>query len=241
MSQDGLSSLRKQARSKKLTAPSPGDGPDISDLPEMEELPEESMAEESHPSAAAAADKFQKYAAMRRDPNAAIVPVRKRLVSLSVRPSPHRDWFIRVSTHPEHRGRLPLFWDKGADGIAYLVAAEALAFLPHRVSENDCVLTITRQGSWFLWCSPMENEQGEWNSWHASAYDMKEVATTSWIRVVGNRQINGYEPIEPVAAITQEPVFPENLVWLDVIKLAFRRRHIENETHPVVARILGQG
>jgi len=206
----------------------------------MEELPEESLADENRPSVAAGVEKFKRYGEMRRDPNAGIVPVRKRLVNLPVRSGPFRDWFVRVSRNPEHRGILPLFWDKGTDGTAYLVGEEVQAFIPNRVGNNDCVLTITRQGSLFLWCTPLENEQGEWNSWHSSAYDMKEVAVASWVKIVGNRQINGYDPIDPDVAITQEPIFPDNLQWAEIVHLAFRRRLIEKEAHPVLSRSLGR-
>jgi hypothetical protein len=230
---------RPKARKEKSAAPTPGDGSDVAP-PEMEELPEEPVEEANRPSNAAAAAKFARYGAMRRDPNADIVPVRKRLVNLPVRNSPFRDWFVRVSPNREHRGTLPLFWDKGTDGTAYLVGEEAQAFIPHRVGNNDCVLTITRQGSLFLWCTPLENEQGEWNSWHSSAFDMKEVASSSWIKVVGNRQISGYDPVDPEVAITQEPVFPDNLKWPEIVHLAFRRRLIEKEEHPILARILGR-
>ena len=195
-------STNKDTQPEKLVpneepaAPQPN-GPDMP--PEMEELPEESQ-EENRPSIAAAVEKFKKYGAMRRDPNAEIVPVRKRLVNLPVRNAPFRDWFIRTSRNPAHRGVLPIFFDRGGDATAYLVGDDAQAFLPNRVANHDCVLTITRQSSLFLWCTPLENEAGEWNSWHSSAFDMKEVASASWIRVVGNRQINGYDPVDPEVA-----------------------------------------
>ena len=94
MSQDDAAPQSQQARSKKRkpAAPNLGDGQDVvhSAPPPMEELPEE-PAEENRPSVAAAAEKFKRYGAMRRDPNASIIPVRKRLVNLPVRNSPFRD------------------------------------------------------------------------------------------------------------------------------------------------------
>jgi hypothetical protein len=236
---------RKRGRPRKVvptTSAVPGDGsdPGYLDPPEMEELPEEPTEEENRPSMAAAAEKFKRYGELRRDPNAAIVPVKKRLVNLPVRNSPFRDWFVRTSCNAEHRGHLPLFWDKGGDGNAYLVAEEAQGFLSNHIHNNDCVLTITRQGSLFLWCTPLENEQGDWNTWHSTAYDMKEIAASSWIKVVGNKQLSGYEPVDPEVVMTREPTFPDNLEWSEIVHLAFRRRLIEKEEHPVLARILGR-
>src|SRR5689334_14897233 len=60
----------------------------------FDEVPEEKDREkENRRSVAAATDKFAKYGAMRRDPKAEVVPVRKKLVNLPVRGSPNRDWF----------------------------------------------------------------------------------------------------------------------------------------------------
>jgi hypothetical protein len=106
------------------------------------------------------------------------------------------------------------------------------------VQNNYGVLTITKQGSLFLWCSPLEDNQGNWNAWHQSAHDMKEVAAENWVKVQGNKQINGYEPIDPLVPITQQPAFPDNLQWEEILHLAFRRRLIEREDHPVIRRIL---
>jgi hypothetical protein len=206
--------------------------------PRLEELPEEQQEEINRPSVAAAAEKFKKYAAMRRDPNAEVVPVRKRLVSLPVRNAPHRDWFVRTSQKPDHRGTLPLFWDKGGDGSSYLVDEAVQYLLGDRVQNNYGVLTLTKQGSLFLWCSPLEDDQGNWNAWHQSAHDMKEVAADAWVKIQGNKQINGYEPVDPLVPIMQEPLFPDNLSWAEILHLAFRRRLIESEDHPVIRRIL---
>jgi hypothetical protein len=203
---------------------------------DLKELPEEPQDEANRPSVAAASEKFKKYGAMRRDPKAEIVPVRKRLVNLPVLRSPDQNWFVRTSTNPEHSGTLPLFWDKGGDDNAYLVD-EAVQDRLAKVNDNYCVLAITKQGSLFLWCTPLENLQGEWNSWHASAHDMKAVAAEAWVKVASNKQIGGYDAVDPIMPITQVPVFPDNLSWPEIVHLAFRRRLIEKEDHPIIRRI----
>ena len=83
-----------------------------------------------------------------------------------------------------------------------------------------------------------QDDQGNWNSWHSSAHDMKEVAKESWIKVVGNKQMGGYDPVDPLVPITQETTFPGNLNWHEIVHLAFRRHLIEKEDHPIIRRIL---
>jgi hypothetical protein len=205
--------------------------------PEFDELPEEQETE-NRPSVAAAAEKFVKFGPMRRDPKAELVPTRKRLVNLSVRNNPVADWYVRTSTNREHHGVLPIFRDKSGDDSLYLVDESVQYLLGNRVRNNHC-LTVTKQGSPFLWCSPLEQADGEWNSWHSSAYDMKEIAAETWIKVQSNKQIAGFEPHEIAPHLAaDEPKFPDNLKWVDIIALAFRRRLIEKENHPIIRRIL---
>jgi hypothetical protein len=199
-------------------------------------VPEDGEEQSGKVNPAAAADKFKKFASMRRDPKSALVPVNKKLTSIPAR-TPHRNWFVRTSLHPEHQGTLPLFWDKGADGVPYLVDDSCLDLL-EGVRSNYCVLTTTRQGLLFLWCSPLENEDGTWNSWHASAHDMKTEAGYAWASVRGNKQAGGYDLILPVANYA-EPTFPEGLTWHQIVHLTFRRHLIETPDHPVILRISG--
>jgi hypothetical protein len=68
---------------------------------------------------------------------------------------------------------------------------------------------------------------------------MKEVAAENWIKTISNKQLPGFEAAEPDVPITIEPVFPDHLQWHEIVHLAFRRRLIEKEDHPVIRRILG--
>ena len=110
--------------------------------PELEELPEEPAEEENRPSVAAAAEKFKQYGKMKRDPKAGIVPIKKRLIAIPPRKSPHGDWFVRTSRNPQHNGILPLFWDKGGDDGPYLVGAPVQYLLP-KTGNNYCVIAVT--------------------------------------------------------------------------------------------------
>jgi hypothetical protein len=203
--------------------------------PVVEELPEEQDAPQPiRP--AAAAEKFKKFGAMRRDPQASLVPVRKRLTAIPPR-TPNKEWFVRTSRHPDHNGILPLYWDKSGDGHPYLIDETVQDFFGEAVRNNYCVLSCTRQLVYFLWCSPLEGPDGDWNTWHSSAHDMKGFAAESWIRVKSNKQLAGYEVVDPIGAPPPDPVWPD-ISWEDIVRLAFRRHLVETENHPLINRLL---
>jgi hypothetical protein len=174
----------------KANGAAPLEEPDIDELPEEPEQP-------SPVNPAAGAEKFARFGRMRRDPKAELIPTRKRLVAIPAR-TPSKNWFVRSSTNSKHQGVLPLFWDKDGDGKPYLVDEDCIDFFDiGAVRNNYCTLSITRQKTLFLWCGPLEAPDGDWNSWHASAHDMKLLAANSWIRIVANKQLAGYDVIEP--------------------------------------------
>jgi hypothetical protein len=201
------------------------------------ELPEPPAPDVARP--AATADKLKKFAEARTDPKTGLVQVRKRLISLPVRKGPHQDWFVRTSKRPQHHGILPLFWDKGGDDEASLVDDAVRDYFAGRVQRNYGVLTITRTKTLFLWCNPLENDKGEWNSWHRSAHDHKLLAADAWIRVIPNKELGGYEPGDPCGGPYSEPEFPEDLTWERIVELAFRRHYIDSAEHPIIRRLLG--
>lgn len=202
----------------------------------IEELLEEEPQVSQTVRPAAAAEKFEKFAEMRRDPRASMAQTKKRLVDIPAR-TPDKAWFVRTSGRPQHQGILPLYWDKAGDGHPYLIDPAVQDYFGKDVRNNYCVLSITRQGTFFLWCSPLEDEEGNWNSWHASAHDMKGFAAVSWIRVQSNKQLGGYEPNDPKVQ-PPDPEWPD-ISWGDIVRLAFRRHLVEVESHPLINRLLG--
>jgi hypothetical protein len=200
-----------------------------------EELPEEAQTPQTvRP--AAAAEKFATFTAMRHDPSTSLVQARKRLVTIPAR-SPDKAWFVRTSLNPEHSGILPLYWDKSGDGRPFLIAESVQDYFGNDVRNNYCVLSVTRQQMFFLWCSPLEDQEGNWNPWHSSAHDMKALAATAWIRVKSNKQLGGYEPFDPIGSQPPDPEWPD-ISWGDIVRLAFRRHLVEMETHPLINRLM---
>jgi hypothetical protein len=202
-----------------------------------EELPEESQTPQ-RVRPAAAAEKFAKFAEMRHDPNTSLVQTRKRLVTIPARKMPDKAWFVRTSTLTGHSGILPLYWDKGGDGHPFLIDEPVQDYFGDDVRNNYCVLSVTRQATFFLWCNPLEDPDGNWNSWHASAHDMKALAAKSWVRFKSNKQLGGYEVWDPRGEQPPDPEWPD-ISWNDIVRLAFRRHLVEVETHPLINRLMG--
>jgi hypothetical protein len=67
---------------------------------------------------------------------------------------------------------------------------------------------------------------------------MKTFAADSWLKFRSNKQLGGYEPVDPDPPITEEPDWP-NISWGDIVRLAFRRHLVEVETHPLIRRLMG--
>jgi hypothetical protein len=204
----------------------------------LEELPEETT--QRRPREPASEEKLREFAKYRRDPQAGAGVAKKKLVSVPAKGSPPRDRYLRTSTDPRHNGTLPLFYDKGGDGGIHLVEAHCVDHLgADRVKDSYCVLTVTRQGSYFLWCTPLEDSDGSWNAWHESAHEGKEACADEWLTFIPNKEINGYDTRPPLQPDTfPEPEFPD-IDWATIVKLTFRRRIIDKPDHPIIVRILG--
>src|SRR3989441_7747838 len=87
-------------------------------------------------------------------------------------------------------------------------------------------------GSVFLW--PIRETS---NSWAESGRAALQEATTSWVRLHGNRVIGGYD-VEYPKLEPKPAVFPTE-PFTKIIERAFKSNLIESEEHPLVKRLMG--
>ena len=73
----------------------------------------------------------------------------------------------------------------------------------------------------------------------ASAHEAARRAEDSWIRVVSNRAINGYDVYEAASALG-EPEWPEGVTFEMVLRIAFRERFITSLDHPILRKLRGE-
>jgi hypothetical protein len=113
--------------------------------------------------------------------------------------------------------------------------------LPELVDEVMHVTMFTAidsAGNVFLWPVPMERD-GKKQEWWRSAREAAEIARTRWVRVKANQGIQGYDVIE-ATGIKREPVWPADVTYKDILRIAFRSYRISDFSHPVIKELRGQ-
>src|SRR6266481_9109402 len=63
-----------------------------------------------------------------------------------------------------------------------------------------------------------------------------EKAMGKWIRVVANMSLGAYEISEATADLP-DPVWPADLTFAEILKVAFRDRYVDSPDHPPVKRL----
>jgi hypothetical protein len=152
---------------------------------------------------------------------------------------PPKERVFRVHPDPKFRLKTVLL-DLKDDNETYLVLP---ALRQHLANEGTCgvfmlLACVSKQGSPFLWPIRMADPDGQWNSWHQSAWQIAEKAMIRWARMQSNREARHYmanydkRPPEE----QQEPVWPD-LTFAEWLRLAFQGFTIDRLDHPVLKRL----
>jgi hypothetical protein len=162
--------------------------------------------------------------------------VEKLLTAVPVRKPIKRDW-IRVHADPAYRMSPAAVIELREERETYLVLPHLAIELSGEFRLSTLYLAINRQGVAFVWPVPLPDEGGRRNLWSESAHDAAELAMASWVRVVPNLSLNGYEVLTTTLPLA-DPEWPK-LSFGEVLKLAFRGSVIDSLDHPVVRRLRG--
>ena len=100
------------------------------------------------------------------------------------------------------------------------------------------VTTINRLGVLFLWPLKRTGPYGQSNPWYETGIEAANLATSSWIKVVADMNLGGYQSFEAKADLP-EPVWPEH-TFQELLEIAFRDHFIDALDHPVVKQLLGE-
>jgi hypothetical protein len=171
---------------------------------------------------------------LRVDQSFAETGVKRLLLKVPVRP-PNPQKFVRV--HPTFHATLPVIRLK--DEAEYYLVNKTL--VPELVDELLYVTMFTavdRAGNVFLWPVPQERD-GKKQEWWRSAREAAEIAITRWVRVKANTGIQGYDVSEATGIMT-EPVWPADVTYKDILRIAFRSYRIDAMDHPVIRELIGQ-
>jgi hypothetical protein len=157
------------------------------------------------------------------------VPVRK----------PDRTEFFRV--HPDWTTDTFIYEDKeDPDRTVYLVQRNMQDFFTGReIKLVRLFVAINKRGTVFLW--PVRLPVGNSNfgrRWSDTALLVAEEAKTTWVRMIGERDLGGYEMYRAKGDLGT-PQWPDKS-FRDLIALAFRGQLIDSSDHPVIRGLAGE-
>ena len=166
---------------------------------------------------------------------ASSIGVKKLLTTVPVR-KPDSQAFVRV--HPDEAYRLETaVLELKEDREIYLVDKRLWRELPGEIIPKVLFTYITRQGVVSLWPIRLPGEDGRIDDWNRSALEAAHKAMGSWIRVVSNRSLGGYELLQAVGDIP-DPSWPEHS-FQELLRVAFKGRFVRDLEHPALLRLRG--
>jgi hypothetical protein len=164
------------------------------------------------------------------------VGTKKLLTTVPVR-KPGKQEFVRVRSEPEYRGAFAILELK-EDNEYYLLMPNIAEAIPAEFRSMMLYTTINRQRTVTLWPVRLPSSDGRRDEWQRSAQESAERAMTTWVRIVGNKNLGAYE-IWPATGNVPEPEWPEH-TFQDLLRIAFRERIIDGFDHPVLKRLRGE-
>jgi hypothetical protein len=163
-----------------------------------------------------------------------IVGVRKLLQTVPIR-KPRNTDFVRV--HPEHM--LDCLGLEIKSKMEHYFVLPALApILTEFVEPTRLRLTVTRQGTVFLWPIKLPKDDGRTDRWRTSAAEAASLAETRWTRVSSDIHLGAYQPFVADDDLG-DPKWPEE-PWSTIVQVALRDSLIDSEQHPVVRDLQGK-
>lgn len=163
--------------------------------------------------------------------------VRKVISTIPCRKPSKSEWFMVRAGEEWRLQTAVLEVENGVDRATYLVSKNLWADL-HGEIVPALVLTCTnRAGDLFLWRVKLPGPDGRSNTWTESALRIAQAAETSWCRMVSDSVNGHYTHYEPAAELPG-PNWPD-LVFNEILRIAFRDRYIETPDHAVLRQLRG--
>lgn len=144
-------------------------------------------------------------------------------------------------SHPDLKFRLKtVLLTLKEDNETYLVLPHLRQALSGEslCKKHTLVACISKAGTPFLWPVQMADDDGKWNVWHQSAWQISEHAKERWARMFANRDagcyVAEYDQRQPDQQ--QLPAWPD-MPFRDWLELAFKGFTIDSLDHPVLKRL----
>ena len=180
---------------------------------------------------------FKQLDKFRLDQNyAEMLGIEKRPTRIPVRRPKKQEWFM-VHPNPAFHYPLPLIHDE-LDNEFYLFNPELVVVGIDELVRKQLYYTINRQNVVFLWPVKMPDIDGRLDSWNDSAHSAAKMAMEKWIRIVSNRSLGGYEVVYTRSKL-EKPEWPD-MDLDEIYELAFGKRLIESDDHPILKALRGE-
>jgi hypothetical protein len=169
---------------------------------------------------------------------AAGLGVKKALLTVPVR-KPSKEWWFQ--THPHEAYRMQTYVvDLKEDREVYLVEPSLWPELAGESTFGPRALftAMTRQGVLFLWPIRLPGPDGKLDDWNRSALEAAGRASGQWVRMASNMHLGAYDVYETKAQWLA-PQWPTESLS-DLLRVAFKRRLIDQLDHPVLKRLRGE-
>jgi hypothetical protein len=163
--------------------------------------------------------------------------VRRLLATVPVR-RPSGQEFFRV--HPDEDWRLDTaLIEIKADREVYLVDPAIWPLFPNECRPRTLYTTIDRRNVLTLWPVRLPDENGRLDDWNRSAHEAAHLGMEKWVRLSADMSLGAYR-IDVAMGAFPEPVWPADMKFPDLLKIAFKGRLIEDLDHPVLRRLRGE-
>jgi hypothetical protein len=165
------------------------------------------------------------------------IGVERVLTAVPVR-RPRRNEFVRV--HPDYVvDTLLLERDNGMDKECYLVDEGIQHLVLPELRRTRLYVAITKRNTVFLWPIKLPLEGNDSGRRVAdTALQGAEQAKVTWVRLVWNRELGGYEMLRAKGDLGT-PQWPEKS-FRDLLEIAFRNNRIDREDHDVIRELAGE-
>jgi hypothetical protein len=167
----------------------------------------------------------------------ATLGVKRLLTSVPCR-KPHKSEFVRVRPGEEWRLVTSAYEDKTNRSETFLVDQSLAYEFPGEIFLVCLFVAITRQNNLLLWPVKLPGPDGRPNRWHETAMAAARAAESKWVRFSANMSAGEYDIYEAVGNLS-DPVWPE-LLFREILRLAFKDRFIQSHDHPVLRSLRGE-
>ncbi len=160
----------------------------------------------------------------------------KKVLTMVPVGKPDKARFFRIRGGAEWVFAAYILQNKEADET-YIVLPHIAPIFGSLARPAQLHVAVGRNGNPSLVPVVLPGEDGKRNSWHESLAQAVELAETQWIRIVSNMPAGAYDVLVATGNLSG-PVWPDTSME-ELIKVAFRGKIIDSESHPVVQALLG--